>query len=197
MRSSSSSGKSSGRRWAGRPIAWSFWAAALLLLGLGAAPSAQAQTGSIRGTVVAEGTNQPLAGVQIFVLNTRIGTLTNQNGAFLLINVPVGQAEVRAQLIGYGTTGQTVTVQEGGTATVAFRMGRSAIALDEVVVTGAGVATEKRRLGNTVGTIGSAQLENKPITTFSEALAGREPGVTALPGGGLTGEGASIRIRGT
>lgn len=197
MRSSSSSGKSSGRRWPCRPIAWSFWAAALLLLGLGAAPSAQAQTGSIRGTVVAEGTNQPLAGVQIFVLNTRIGTLTNQNGAFLLINVPVGQAEVRAQLIGYGTTGQTVTVQEGGTATVAFRMGRSAIALDEVVVTGAGVATEKRRLGNTVGTIGSAQLENKPITTFSEALAGREPGVTALPGGGLTGEGASIRIRGT
>jgi TonB-linked SusC/RagA family outer membrane protein len=197
MRSSCLNGRSTERIPKARPGGWLLGMSLLLALFFGVVPSAFAQTGTIRGTVVAEGSGQPLSGVQIYVLGTRLGTLTNQSGQFLLVNVPVGQADVRAQMIGYGTTGQTVTVQEGQAATVTFRLGQSAIQLDEVVVTGAGVATEKRKLGNTVGTIGAAALENKPIQTFSEALAGREPGVVALPGGGLTGEGASIRIRGT
>jgi TonB-dependent starch-binding outer membrane protein SusC len=170
---------------------------ALLVLCAAAAPALEAQTGTIRGTVVASNTRQPLAGVQIYVLNTRLGTLTSAQGNFILLNVPVGRADVRAQLVGFGTTGQAVEVRDGETATVRFELAQTAVALDEVVVTGAGVATERRKLGNTVATIGAGALENKPITTFSEVIAGREPGVSALPGSGLTGEGASIRIRGT
>src|SRR5947199_99068 len=37
----------------------------------------------------------------------------------------------------------------------------------------------------------------RPVTNFSEMLAAREPGVSVLPSGGLTGEGARIRIRGS
>ncbi|MDQ3948723.1 MAG: TonB-dependent receptor, partial [Gemmatimonadota bacterium] len=48
-----------------------------------------------------------------------------------------------------------------------------------------------------VATIDAAALEDKPITSFSEVLQGREPGVVTLPSGGLTGEGARIQIRGT
>lgn len=174
------------------------WIAGVLLGLLGSAPAvAQGTTGTITGQVLHEGTGQPLAGVQVYVVGTRIGAVSDAGGRFRLVGVPVGRVQLRAQTVGFSTATQTVTVGPGQTVTVTFRLAPSAIALEELVVTGAGVATERRRLGNTVATLSAAQLENKPIKTFSEALAGREPGVNLLPNTGLTGEGASIRIRGT
>jgi TonB-linked SusC/RagA family outer membrane protein len=61
-------------------------------------------------------------------------------------------------------------------------------------VTGSGQATEVKKLGNTVAII--KPPENVPINDVSTLLQGREPGVVMLPSGGLTGEGARIRIRG-
>src|SRR5207247_10318338 len=72
---------------------------------------------------------------------------------------------------------------------------QGAMGLDVVVVTGTGAETEKRKLGNTVATI--LPPRDAPVTNFSEQLAAREPGVSVLPSGGLTGEGARIRIRGS
>jgi TonB-dependent SusC/RagA subfamily outer membrane receptor len=135
--------------------------------------------------------------VQIFILGTRLGTLTNSAGQFILVNVPVGEADVRAQLIGHGTAGRVVNVISGEVAVINLELQVSAIALDEIVVSGAGIATEKRKLGNTIATIGAASIEDKAINSFSEILQGREPGVVGLPSGGLTGEGTRIRIRGT
>src|SRR5207253_2675443 len=66
-----------------------------------------------------------------------------------------------------------------------------------IVVTGAGAETEKRKLGNTVTTIDASTLRNAPVTNLSEQLAARDPSVSVLPSGGLTGEGAQIRIRAT
>ena len=168
-----------------------------LLAALLVGGTAEAQSGTIRGTVIDATTRRPLPGVQVFVPNAGLGTLTNSAGAFLLVNAPPGQQTVRTQLIGYAAGSQAVTVQSGQTATVNFELNPSAVALDEVVVTGAGIATERRRLGNTVATIDASELQDKPVVTMSEALSGREPGVSVMPGSGMTGEGASIRIRGT
>src|SRR5207302_1496477 len=52
-------------------------------------------------------------------------------------------------------------------------------------------------LGNTVTTIDASTLRNAPVTNLSEQLAARDPSVSVLPSGGLTGEGAQIRIRAT
>ena len=66
-------------------------------------------------------------------------------------------------------------------------MPQVAIGLDAVVVTGTGVATERRKLGNTIATIDATQLKTAPVENVSEMLAAREPGVSILPSGGLTG----------
>ena len=179
------------------PRRWPGVAGFVLALLFTATIAAEAQTGTVRGQVVDEGTRQPLAGAQIFIPDTRLGALTNASGAFLLVNVPEGTHQLRVQMIGYGGQSQTVVVAAGETATADFELGQSAIALDEIVVTGAGAATEKRKLGNTVGTINEAAIETAPVNTVAEVLQGREPGVTGLPGGGLVGEGAKIRIRGS
>src|SRR5437868_4337477 len=57
-----------------------------------------------------------------------------------------------------------------------------------------GSQVEARKLGNTVASI--EPPKNAPISSFSDMLQGREPGVMALPSSGVTGEGSRIRIRG-
>ena len=166
----------------------------LLLLAAPHVASAQ-ESGRVTGTVTSD-LGRPLAGAQVFLPGTGIGTLTNASGNFLLLNVSPGAHTVRVQLIGWGTAEQRVTVASGESAVVNFQLKESAIALDEVVVTGAGQAVEKKRLGNTVATITMDQLESAPTANMAEVLQGREPGVTVQQTGGMAGEGANILIRG-
>jgi TonB-linked SusC/RagA family outer membrane protein len=164
-----------------------------------AAPDLSAQaTGTVQGTVTESGSLRPLPNIQVFVPSVGRGTLTNGQGRFMLVNVPAGQVQIQAQGVGYATARETVNLAAGQTATVALSLQASAIALDEVVVTGAGQATEVKKLGNTVATIDTKEvLATAPVNTVSEVLQGREPGVTGLPTGGLVGQGAKIRIRGS
>lgn len=168
-----------------------------LLLGAASATTAVAQaTGSVQGVVREAGTLRPLAGVQVTVSGSGTGALTSESGAFRLTNVPAGDRTVRVQGLGYGAVDRAVRVVAGETARLDVALAPSPIALDAVVVTGSGAPTQKRKLGNTVASIGGRALEEAPVSNVSEVLQGREPGVLALPGGGVAGEGARIRIRG-
>ncbi|HEX7118875.1 MAG TPA: SusC/RagA family TonB-linked outer membrane protein [Longimicrobiales bacterium] len=169
---------------------------ALAMLAGGAAPLAAQATGTVTGEVVEAVTGRPLAGVQVHVPGTAIGTVTNASGRFLLPGLPAGAVMLRVQLIGYAVVEREVAVQAGQTARIDFELQQSAISLDEIVVTGAGVATERRKLGNTVAAIDASRIESAPISSVSEILQGREPGVVANLTGGGAGEGANIRIRG-
>ena len=69
--------------------------AALLLI----APSLGAQ--QITGRVVNQANGQPLAAVQVFIAGSGIGALSQQNGRYLLLNVPAGTHTLTAERIGY------------------------------------------------------------------------------------------------
>jgi len=174
------------------------WKATLLAAAVIAAlvpASAQAQaTGIVEGRVIEQGSGRPLASAQVFVAGTTVGTITAPNGTYRIIGVPARTVEVRARLIGFSPMNKQATVTAGQTATVNFDMAVSALQLEQVVVTGSGQAVEVKRLGNTVATVQVPQ--NQPISTPSELLQGREPGLVGLPSSGLTGEGTRIRIRG-
>jgi TonB-linked SusC/RagA family outer membrane protein len=158
----------------------------------------QAQaTGTLVGTVRDASSQRPLEAVQVYIGGTGIGALTNAAGRFLLLNVPAGEHALVAELVGYRAGAQTVTVGSGQSVVSDFALDQTAITLDQIVVTGAGIATEKRKLGNTIATLDASSLDNAPISDFSQMIAGREPGVVALPSSGSTGEGAAIRIRGS
>ena len=140
---------------------------------------------------------RPLEAVVVAIEGTSFGVLTNASGGYIVLSVPPGEYTVRATRVGYREGERTVTVTAGATAQLNFELNQTAIALDELVVTGAGIVTEKRKLGNTIATINTAAVENAPVSDFSQLIAGREPGVIALPSSGYTGEGARIRIRGS
>ena len=166
-------------------------------LGWGTAPVMAQASGTVSGEVRDAGSGRAIAGAQVFLVDAGIGSLTNAEGRVLLLNVPAGEHVVRAEYLGYRRVDQAVQVDAGQTVVVTFDLDETALQLDEIVVTGAGRQTERRKLGNTVAAISVADLEGASILSFSEILQGREPGVIAMPEGGITGEGARIRIRGS
>ncbi len=173
-------------------------AAALAVFASGAPSSLAAQAnGTLQGTVQDQGSQRPLDGVYVALEGTGFGTLTNAAGRYVLLQVPPGEYTLVAQFVGYSESRQTVTVTAGQTTRMDVPLQQTAIELNEIVITGAGVATEKRKLGHTIATLDVSTVENAPISDFSQLLAGREAGVVALPSSGYTGEGARIRIRGS
>lgn len=156
-----------------------------------------AQDGTIEGTVIDGDTNESLPGVQVFIPDLNVGAVTNIEGAYSIPDVPAGTYTIEARFVGFRTATREIDVASGETVTVDFTLTPSSIDLNEVVVTGTGGPVEKRTLGNTIATINAASLENAPIQSFSDLLQGREPGMVAMPSGGLTGEGTRIRIRGS
>ena len=180
-------------------MSWSRVPRALVFLALLLVPSVLSaqQSGRITGRVVNAATNRPLAGVQVFIPPTGIGNLTDQDGRYLLLNVPAGAVTVTAQLVGYKQASGTATVVAGEQVLVNLTLEETAIELEQIVVTGAGVATQRKKLGNTIASIDASKVSTAAVTDVSQLLAGREPGVVVLPSGGYTGQGARIRIRGS
>ena len=80
-----------------RPLARAL--GALLLVTLGAA-EAQAQSGTVRGTV-RDSAGAPVAGVILTVDRTQVRTQTAASGAYTLVGVPAGSQTVRARVIGF------------------------------------------------------------------------------------------------
>ena len=177
-----------------RGLAW--YLVIVLLLAANASPASAQQRGRVQGTVVASGNQQPLVGVQVDLPGTGIGILTNEQGRFLLENVPVGQHMVRVQTLGYNGAEQTVTVEAGQTASVNFELTETAVALDEIVVTGTAIETRKKEIGNAVSSISAREIENVPVASAQEVLAGRATGVTFMANGGQPGAGGTVKIRG-
>jgi TonB-dependent SusC/RagA subfamily outer membrane receptor len=175
------------------------WMFALWFLSLCALTSdAFAQsTGSVTGVVTEAGSQRALAGAQVYLQGTRIGSTSNNLGRFVIPNVPAGPVTIRVELIGYGVVDRTVTVQAGEAAVVNVALQVRAIALDEIVATGTASATEKRKLGNTLAVVNAKSIaEVAPIRDLTEMLQGRSAAVSILPTTGTIGAGASIRIRG-
>ena len=116
--------------------AWGSVLAALAALALLGPTPLTAQEGTVTGLIVASTTNQPINGAQVSLEGTDLGALTNARGRFLITRVPAGTYNVQVVYVGYRTATESVTVTAGGTGSVEFRLEVSAVALDEIVVTG-------------------------------------------------------------
>ena len=181
--------------WVGRVLS-----AALAVGGLCGAPTAQAQnaTAIIEGKVIDGANQRALEAVQVFISDTRLGGITNAQGTFRITGVPVPGGSraivLRVRALGYTPASKALTLTGGQVARADFGLTTSAIQLNQVVVTGSGQKTETKRLGNTVAVI--TPPANAPINDVSNLLTAREPGLVGVLGGGLSGQGAQIRIRG-
>jgi len=154
-------------------------------------------TGTVRGRVTDAAANRGIGDVQVTVSGTRIGVMSAQDGAYTLLAVPAGSRTITARRLGFQLATQTVTVPASGTVTVDFAMNQSALNLSEVVVTGSGTPTEKRRIGTSVASVDSAVIGRAQAITVDQALQGKTAGAQITQNsGGPGGGGVSVRLRG-
>ena len=79
---------------------------------------AQAQQGNISGTVTEQQVSTPLASVQVRVQGLTIAATTDDQGRFVLNNVPAGTVTVVAQRLGFVMGQSQAMVTSGGETTV-------------------------------------------------------------------------------
>ena len=114
--------------------------AALLLLapGIGAQ-----QGGTVTGRVLDARSGLPIPSVQVFIPSLDLGGLTQQNGRYLLQNVPAGTHTLTVARIGYRTSEVQVAVGGGQTVEQNFSVAAEALELDAIVVTAARDAAQR------------------------------------------------------
>lgn len=88
--------------------------------------------GTVKGTIYAD--SEVLPFVNVYVRGTEIGTITDENGGFVLVNVPNGKQRITASFIGYEKSIKTVTIQDN-TKNIDFVLENDS-SLDEIVITG-------------------------------------------------------------
>lgn len=156
-----------------------------------------AQQGQITGRITNAATGQPISSAQVFLPELSIGALSASNGRYLLLGVNAGTHTVRVERLGFAESTMEVTVAVDQTAEANFELQEVALNLDEIVVTGTGAPTQRRRLGQTITSVTADELNIAPITSLSDALVGRLAGARGLISGGQTGAGSAITLRGT
>ena len=182
-----------GRRW--RPPRVANLAPTLAAMLFAVPIAAQAQQGTVNGTVVVEGAQRPLAGAQVVVEGqNNIGAVTDASGRFRISGLTGTSVTLSVRSLGYRPETQTVTI---GANNIRFVLSARAVELNQVVVTGTAGGEQLRSLGTSVAAVNVSDVVAKTaVPTVESILNGRTPGVVVLPGTGQVGAGANIRIRG-
>ncbi len=161
----------------------------LLLSAIVFSLNAVGQDITVTGKVTNARDGSPMPFVSIAVLNTPVGTLTDNDGNYT-IAVRRGSSLVFS-FVGFVT--QQVLVQDQRVINVV--MNPAATILDEIVVIGYGVVRRSDATGS-ISTVGARDFNQGAITSPQELLVGKSAGVVITNSGGAPGAGAQIRIRG-
>ena len=171
--------------------------AAFLLLVLASSPAISQQTnGRITGVITTQEGNQPLGGVQVFAEGTRYGTLTDQQGRYSL-TVPTGRTyTLIARFLGFADARRSpVAVPDANPVTVNLQLRQTALAIEEVVVTGVVDPTSGAKLPFTVSRVSSEALQVPAAGSALENLAAKVAGANVIAQSGQPGEGSGILLR--
>ena len=126
-----------------------------------------AQTGIIKGKVIDKQSEIPLFGATVELLNTEtpIGAITNDNGYYVIENVPVGRQTIRISYIGFETiTIPNIVVTTGKDAVIDVNLIEAFDQLDAVIIT---PETNKDRSINKLATVSARQFSLEEVNRFS------------------------------
>lgn len=143
---------------------------------------------TVTGTVK-DATGEPMIGVSVVVDGTSNGGVTDINGKYTVQRVPE-QGVLKFTYVGC----KDQKVKVAGKSVIEITMQDDAMGLDEVVVVGYGTQKKSDVTGSMVS-VGSEELNLRPVSNALEALQGKAAGVD-ITTNERPGELGSIRIRG-
>lgn len=142
---------------------------------ISAAAAAFAQTGSVRGTVTAEVTGNPVAGVRVEIPRLNVASETGADGSYELTGVPPGSYTVVTHIEGFADKAQPVRVTADG-ARLDFRISLRSISA-EVTVTATGQEESVYESFSSVSSVGTTQIAKRASIGLGDVLES-EPGVS-------------------
>lgn len=143
----------------------------------------------ITGTVLDE-SNMPMPGVNVNVLGTKSGTVTDIDGKFTL-SLAIKNQVLELSFIGY----KKQIVDMKGKNTIKTQMVSSGQDLQEIVVVGYGTQYKKNITGS-ISVISGEDVLSRSTTNVSNALQGAAAGVSVTRSSSAPGASDSILIRG-
>lgn len=134
-------------------------------------------TGKITGKVTDTKTGELLPFVNITIGGTNLGAATDIDGNYVILNIPPGRYNVKAQYIGYQSVlVENISVSIDLTTTIDFKLSESAVELEEIVVQGV-QGLLKKDVTSSQSTVTSDQIESLPVAELDDILQ-LQPGVT-------------------
>ncbi|GAA3595171.1 TonB-dependent receptor [Flavivirga amylovorans] len=154
------------------------------------------QNGNIQGKIIDEnGLSIPFGNVLIESLNK--GAISDFDGSFLFVNVPIGTQTIKITYLGYADTEKEVTVETGETAEVAIVLSPVTQELDGILITGynsgqAKALNAQKNKQNITNVVSTDQIGKFPDANIGDAIK-RIPGITMQVD---QGEARNIIVRG-
>lgn len=135
-------------------------------------------TGKISGVITDVATGDPLPGASIAVVGTTRGAISDADGNYFIIGVPVGNYDVQASFVGFVTeTRSGVEVTANYTREINFALRENIGELDEVVVEYERPIIQKDAIG-VPRVVSSEDIENLPVRGVA-AVAAIQSGVVS------------------
>src|SRR6185312_15819207 len=167
----------------------------VILLACLATLSASAQV-KLTGTVT-DATGKPLPSITVQLKGSNAGTSTNADGVYTLSRaINPGNYTLVFSGVGFKTEEKPVTVGASASYTIDAQLESTALALDEVVVTGTSAGTTRRQLGSYISTVKADDLTKRSTGNVLAALQGKTAGAQISQNSGDPAGGISVKLRG-
>ncbi|MDR9419664.1 TonB-dependent receptor plug domain-containing protein [Gracilimonas sp.] len=154
---------------------------------------AQNRTGTITGKVIAGG--EPVVGANVGIIALQKGDATDENGVFMIKEVPTGTYKLQITAIGFKKVEREVKVTGGKTTQLEIKLDQSVLELEQMVVTGTMRQTYVKESPLKVNVVKAKQLQQGRISSNIMDLISSVNGLSTQLNCGVCGTNA-IRING-
>ena len=136
-------------------------------------------TGKVSGKISDQSTGEPLIGANVMLVGSSLGSATDVNGMYHILNVPPGYYDLKVNMIGYGDKTVTgVRVEIDLTAVIDLDLAVEAIE-GQMITVEANQKLVKVDVASSQKSISSEKIAEMPVSSVSEVV-GLSAGVSGL-----------------
>ncbi|MBI9070408.1 MAG: TonB-dependent receptor [Melioribacteraceae bacterium] len=127
-------------------------------------------TGKIAGKIIDKSTGEPLIGANIVIIGTTMGSATDFDGNYFILNIPPGNYDIRASIIGFSSiTVKNIRVSVDRTSNIDFELSEESIEIGEIVVSAEKLFVQND-LTSTEAKISGNQISMLPLEDVSAVV---------------------------
>lgn len=135
---------------------------------------------TLTGIITDKKTGEKIAGASLYIHDLQTGSTSDENGNYMIDNLPKTKVLLQVSFIGYRTIIETIDLDKVSVKN--FEMEYTATEMNEVVVTGLSKAAEQKRTPTPIAVVPRLLLLQSTSTNIIDALA-TQPGISQVTTG--------------